>query len=212
MGNEKDFITGHSNGILIKWKFVTKEENNQINYEIKKAMEIKSNENTIFCIEYEPKLNILLSSDNHSVIIRNCYNFGFLAHIKIKEFENPINKIIKLKVFNCNLIYALVMLNDNISNEFHSYSLNGTFYKKIKGNFTDFKLTKNGNIIISDLENREIAFYKGCNFDKLFSKTFSCINDNKGVFWFEFETPNIIYLCCEDKELNSIKKVIININ
>ena len=210
--NEKDFITGHCNGKLIKWEFVAIDENNQINYEIKKILEIKSNKNTILCLEYENKLNVLLSCDSNSVIIRNYYNFEILKHIKIKEYENPINKIIKLKVFNCNLIYVLLMLNDNVSYELRCYSLNGTYYKKIKGYFMDFQLNKTGNIIINDLKNREIIFYKGCHLDKLFSKTFPFINSEKDIFLFEFENPNIIYFCHKERERYSIKKVIVDIN
>ena len=210
--NEKVFITGHFNGKLIKWELLSKSDNNQINYELKKIGEIKSNKSSIYCIEYDIKLNILLLCDNNSIIIRSYYNFEFLAHIKIKDFSNSINKIIKVKMFNCNLIYALVMLNDNNkSYELHCYSLNGAFHKKIEGNFTDFKLTKIGNIIINALNNNEIVFYKGCHLSKLYSKHFSFIHDNKNAFLFDFQNPNIIYLCCKDNEYTSIKKAIINI-
>ena len=211
--NEKFFITGHFNGKLIKWEFLSKSDNNLINYEIEKIMEIKSNKNAIYCIEYEPKLNILLSCDNNSIIIRSYYNFEFLTNIKIKDFSDSINKIVKLKMFNCNLIYTLVMLNDNSSFELHCYSLNGTFYKKIEGNFTDFKLTEVGNIIINDIKNNNIDFYKGCHLNKIYSKHFSFINDgnDKNVYLFDFQNPDIIYFCCKDNEYTSINKVLINI-
>ena len=104
------------------------------------------------------------------------------------------------------------MLNDNNkSYELHCYSLNGAFHKKIEGNFTDFKLTKIGNIIINALNNNEIVFYKGCHLSKLYSKHFSFIHDNKNAFLFDFQNPNIIYLCCKDNDYISLKKAIINI-
>ena len=203
---ENEFITGHLNGKIIKWEFATKSGNGSNDYEIKKIMEIKSNKNAILCIEYEQKLNVLLSCDNNSIVIRNYYNFEFLTLIKIKEYETTINKITKLKIFNCNLIYVLVKLNENESYELHCYSLNGTFYKKIKGYYTDFNLTKTGNIFISNLKNNEISLLKGCNLDKLFSKSFPFIEEYKSGFLFDFEIPNIIYFCHEEKENISIKK------
>ena len=110
-------------------------------------------------------------------------------------------------------VCTLVMLNDNSSFELHCYSLNGTFYKKIEGNFTDFKLTEVGTIIINDIKNNNIDFYKGCHLNKIYSKHFSFINDgnDKNVYLFDFQNPDIIYFCCKDNEYTSINKVLINI-
>ena len=170
-------------------------------------IEIKSNKNEILSIEYEQKLNVLLCSDKNSIIIRSYYDFQFLAYIKIKE-DISINKIIKTKIFNCNLIYVLVILNEKNSYELHCYSLNGTFYKKIEGNFNDFKIMKNGNIIINNLNNKELVFYKGCHFDKLFTKTFEFINKEDSICSFDFENPNIYYFCDKENDIISIKKVV----
>ena len=209
---ENEFVTGHFSGRITKWELITKINNNNTDYELKKIIQIKSNKNTILCIEYDRKLNIILCCDNNSIIIRNYYNFEFFKNIHIKKSITPINKIIKLKIFNCNLIYVLVMLNDNRMYEFHCYSLNGTFHKKIQSNFTDFKITKTGNIITNNLNNRELIFYKGCHLDILCSKSYQCISENKNRFLFDFENPNIIYLCCKQNQFTSIKKVIINTN
>ena len=206
--NEKEFITGHTNGKLIKWELLNEISNhNQNAYKIKKHIEIKSNKNEILSIEYEEKLNILLCSDKNSIIIRSYYDFQFLAYIKIKE-DISINKIIKTKIFNCNLIYVLVILNEKNSYELHCYSLNGTFYKKIEGNFNDFKIMKNGNIIINNLNNKELVFCKGCHFDKLFTKTFEFINKEDSICSFDFENPNIYYFCDKENDIISIKKVV----
>ena len=206
--NEKEFITGHLNGKLIKWELIIDSNNNNKNtYKLKKLLEIKSNKNAIFSIEYVQKLNILLSSDNNSILIRCYYDFQFLTYIKIKEDITSINKIIKTKIFNCNLIYVLVMLKENNLHELHCYSLNGTFYKKINGNFNDFKITKRGDIIINNLNNKELVFYNGCHFDKLFQKNFEFINGNVYIHSFDFENPNILYLCIKEEEMISIKKL-----
>ena len=207
--NEKEFITGHINGKLIKWELIISLNNNSQNiYKLKKHLEIKSNKNAILSIEFNQKLNILLCSDNNSILIRGYYDFQFLTYIKIKEDKISINKIIKTKIFNCNLIYVLVKLDEKDSYELHCYSLNGTFYKKIKGNFNDFKITKTGDIIINNLNNKELVFYKGCYLDKLFQKTFKFIKEDTYIISFDFKDPNILYLCNLKKEMISINKII----
>ena len=207
--NEKEFITGHINGRLIKWELITNINNNaQNNFKLKKHLEIKSNKSAILSIEYNQKLNILLCSDYNSILIRGYYDFQFSTYIKIKEDKISINKIIKTKVFNYNLIYVLAKLNEQNSYELHCYSLNGTFYKKIEGNFNDFKITKTGDIIINNLNNKELIFYKGCHLDKLFQKKFKFINEDTYISSFDFEDPNILYLCNIKKEMISINKII----
>ena len=190
-------------------ELITNINNNaQNNFKLKKHLEIKSNKSAILSIEYNQKLNILLCSDNNSILIRGYYDFQFSTYIKIKEDKISINKIIKTKVFNCNLIYVLVKLNEQNSYELHCYSLNGTFYKKIEGNFNDFKITKTGDIIINNLNNKELIFYKGCHLDKLFQKKFKFINEDTYISSFDFEDPNILYLCNIKKEMISINKII----
>ena len=177
-------------------------------YKLNKIMEIKSNNNAIKCIEYDKNLDILLICDNNSIIIRKYYNFEFLKYIRIKENNKAINKIIKIKIFNNNLIYALVQLKENNLHELQCYSLNGTFYKKIEGYFTDFKFTKSGNIIVNDLNQGKLIIYKGCIFEKIYEKSFSFVIKNE--FLFEFENPNIIYICHNENNSTYIKKDIID--
>ena len=213
--NEKEFITGHINGKLTKWELVnlSNNDNNKNDYKLKKIIEIKSNKDAVLCIEYEEQLNVILCCDNDSIIIRSYFNLEFLTYIKMKEYQVPINKIIKVKIFNCNLIYALVMISENRSYELRVYSLNGTFYKTIEGNFSDFKINKKGDIIVNDLNNKEIVFYKGCHLDKLFEKNFPSINENNIIISkFDFENPNILYLCCKEKDITSIKRAQIELN
>ena len=208
--DEREFITGHSNGKLIKWELIPVSNNNQTDYKFKKAIEIKSNKSAIFCIEYEEKLNIILVCDNNSIIIRNYYNLEFLTCIKIKENNSQINKILKVKVFNNFLIYALVKLKGNNSYELHCYSLNGAFHKKIEGNFHDFLIIKNGNIITNDLDNNQIVVYKGCNMNQLYIKDIEHTNQNIKDFSFDYENPNIIYLCRKDNKSTYIQKFLMD--
>ena len=206
--NEKEFVTGHSNGNLIKWELENSLNNNKTDYTLNKKIELKSNKNEILSIEYEQKLNILLTSDNNSIIIRNYYNFEFLTCIKIDESISQINKIIKTKIFDCNLIYVLVKLNKNKLCELHCYSLNGSFNKKIFGNFNNFDLTKNGNIITFNLDNQEIIAYKGCHMNKIFTKNIEGNNQNMNEFLFEY--PNILYLCSNDNGYTTVNKITMN--
>jgi hypothetical protein len=151
--NKSEFITGDSDGKITKWKININDANNKNDFILNRICKIKSNNNSITCLEYNEKLNILLSSDNNSVIIRNYYNLSFLAHIKIQNNLNNDNyylcNIINIKISNSNLIYVLI--KGQKMNELHCYTLNGTFCCKTEGYFYEFELTKTGNVIVTDL-------------------------------------------------------------
>ena len=206
--NEKEFITGHSDGKLIKWEIYTINNNNRLYQKIL----IKSNNNSITALEYNEKLNILLSGDNKSIIIRNYYNFEFLSYIKLNQSNNILNKIVSIKISPSNLIHVLIKINDNNSSELHCYSLNGTFSCKMEGNFTDFELTDSGNIIIGDLNNGMIKILRGYDLFKLYSKPLSSYKINKNNFNIIYENPNILYISSQEKDLCKIKRVFINKN
>ena len=209
--NEKEFITGHHDGRITKWELIINNVNNQINFSFKKICSIKSNYNCIKCLEYNYKLNILLSCDNNSIIIRNYYNFEFLTFIKINQNNNNLNSsIISIKVSNYNLIYVLIKIKEDSLYELHCYSLNGTFCCKIEGNFNEFELTNNGNIIIPDLNNRLIKVLRSYDLFLIHSKSFPFLSDNKNKFHIYYENSNIIYLCIEENDSTKIKKLQIN--
>jgi hypothetical protein len=210
--NEKEFITGHSDGKLMKWEIDKINNNNQIINRLNIIISIKSNNNCITALEYNEKLNILLSGDNKSIIIRNYYNFEFLSYIKLNQNNYVLNKIISIKISTNNLIYALININENNLSELHCYSLNGTFSCKTEGHFTDFELTDNGNIIIGDLKNGMIKILRGYDLFKIYSKPLSYYKINKNNFNIIFESPNILYENTQEKDFSIIKRIIINPN
>ena len=210
--NDKECVSGHNDGKLIKWEVKIKNTNNQINYQLIKILSIKSNINSITALEYNEKLNILLSGDNKSIIIRNYYNFEFLSFIDLNQFNNQLNTITSIKISNCNLIYALIKTNEENLYELYCYTLNGTFSCKMKGNFTDFELTDNGNVIIGDLDNGIIKILRGYDLFKIYSKPLSFYKVNKNNFNMIYESPNILYISSEEGNCAKIKKIIINRN
>ena len=176
--NKSEFTIGDSDGNLIKWKININDVNNKNNFNLNRICKIKSNNNSITCLEYIEKLNILLSSDNNSVIIRNYYNFSFLAHIQIKNNLSKDNyilcNIINIKISNSNLIYVLI--KGQKINELHCYTLNGTFCCKAEGYFSEFDLTKKGNVVVTDLnkdvDKRKIKILRAYDLYTLLTKSF----------------------------------------
>ena len=208
--NETEFVTGHHDGKLTKWVININNVNNNINYKFQK-LSINSNNNCITCLEYNYRLNILLSSDNNSIIIRNYYNLEFLTIIKIKQNNINLNSNIKsIKISNYNIIYVLIQIKEDQLYELHCYSLNGTFSCKIAGNFNQFELTHNGNIIIPDINNRLIKVLRPYDFFLIHSNSFPFIKNNKKIFHILYENSNLIYLCIEEKDSIKIKKIQIN--
>ena len=215
--NKSEFVTGDSDGKIIKWKININEINNKNKFILQKICKIKSNNNSITCLEYNEKLNILLSSDNNSVIIRNYYNLSFLAHIKIQNNLSNENyylcNIINIKISNSNLIYVLI--KGQKINELHCYTLNGTFCCKSEGYYYEFELTKIGNVIITDLnkdiDKRKIKILRAYDLSTLLTKSFAFIR-NKNPFHLHLENKNTLYLSTEGNDNTKIMKVQINRN
>ena len=215
--NRSEFITGDSDGKLTKWKLNINEVNNKNQFMLNRIIKIKSNKNSITCLEYNEKLNILLSSDNNSVVIRNYYNLSFLAYIKIQPNLNNDNyylcNIIKIKISNSDLIYVLI--KGQKMNELHCYTLNGTFCCKAEGYFYEFELTKTGNVIVTDLDKdvdkRKIKILRAYDLSTLLTKSFAFIR-NKNNFHLHLENQNILYLSTEGNDNTRIMKVQINRN
>ena len=208
---EMQFITGHNNGLLTKWEITIINSNNQIDLKLDKIHAIKSNNNCITCLEYNQKINIILSCDNIEIIIRNYYNFEFLAYIKINT-NNCLHKSINLKISNYNLIYVLIEIKKNVLYELHCYTLNGTYVCKLEGNFSEFELTNNGNIIIPDLNNRLIKIFRAYDLFLQHSNSYPFIKNNKNQFHIFYENSNNIYLSIEERDCTQIKKFQINKN
>ena len=208
--NEIEFVAGSNNGKITKWKLVTNNINNQIIFKLEKIFSIKSNESSITCLEYNQKLNILLSSDNKSIIIRKYYNFELLKAIQIKTDNIIFFNIINLKLSNYNLIYVLLELKENILYELHCYTINGTFSFRFQGNFNDFELTNSGNVILWDLNNRCLKILRSYDLYELYSNSFHFKSNNKNMFHIYYENPNNLYFTIEENDSIKIKKLEIN--
>ena len=206
--NEIQFVTGHNNGLITKWEINIINSNNQIDLKLDKIHEIKSNNNCITCLEYNQKINIILSCDNIEIIIRNYYNLEFLGYIRINT-NNCLHKSINLKISNYNLIYTLIEIKKNILYELHCYTLNGTYVCKIEGNFPDFELTNNGNILVPDLNNRLIKVLRAYDLFLLHSNSCPFIKNNNQFHIF-YENSNNIYLSIEERDCTQIKKLQLN--
>ena len=217
------FVTGHHDGFLTKWRInITNytynankghsknSSNNQSEIVLEKLFSMKSNKSCITCLYFHYKLNIILSSDNNTIIIRNYYNFEFLSLIRLNQNNNLINKIIDIKISNYNFIYILIEQKENKLHELLCYTLNGTFANKIKGNFTEFGLTNSGNVIIPDLNNRLLKVLRPYDLFLINSNSYPFTSSNKNPFHIFYENPNTIYLSIEENDTTTIKKLQIN--
>ena len=72
--------------------------NNQSEMLLEKLLSTKSNKSCITCLGFHYKLDIIISSDNDTIIIRNYYNNEFLSFIILNQ--NNINKIIDITISN----------------------------------------------------------------------------------------------------------------
>ena len=70
--NEIEFITGDNRGKLYHWKINI---DLVMKVKLKLIKTINSNKNSITAILYDERLNLIISSDNNSVIIRSFYDF-----------------------------------------------------------------------------------------------------------------------------------------
>ena len=79
--NENEFITGDNKGKLCHWKI----NSDILNIKLKLIKKVKSNCNNITAMAYNKKLNIVISTDNNSIVIRSFYDFEFLTNISIND-------------------------------------------------------------------------------------------------------------------------------
>jgi hypothetical protein len=165
---------------------------------------VKSNLNAITSLNYDERLNIIISSDANYLSIRKEYDFEYLNSIKING--NNQNKFITdVKISDFNFLYILVYNQETASYEIQGYTINGTYFGKYKGSIFNFEISKTGKIIVNELIEGQlmIRVLHPVNFDDLQIKE---MNDIKGnSFHFYFEKPNIIYYGVKDNESTKIK-------
>ena len=197
--NENEFITGDNKGKLCHWKI----NFDLLNMKLKLIKKVKSNKNNITAILYNKKLNIIISTDNNSIIIRSFYDFEFLTYIDIKDIS-PEETIVDVKCSNYDFVYVLINKGDNYQ-ELRGYSLNGICFGKYKERITNFELTKEGKILVGLTDKGMINILNPITFKETLSRFIISDETNYYFYHFYFEEPNIIYLGFKDKEGAKIK-------
>ena len=200
--NENEFITGDDKGNISHWS---------INYDIlstkiKLIKKVKSNKNNITAMHYNKKLNIIITADNNTIVIRSFYDFEFLTYIDIDDIRND-ETIVDIKCSNYDFIYVLINKLKNLQ-ELKGYSLNGICFGKIQEDITNFELTKEGKILIGLANKGWINVLHPINFKTIYSR-FIVLNEAY-FYHFYFEEPNIIFLGFKDKEGAKIKIIQLN--
>ena len=67
----------------------------------------------------------------------------------LKLNKNNLTKsIVEVKISDYDLLYALIFIEETQSYELQGFTLNGTFFNKYKGNFSNFEINRRGKIII----------------------------------------------------------------
>ena len=214
--NEKEFITGDNKGRLYHW-FIDLDD--ILNSKLKLIKRINSNYNSITSILYNEQLNIIISSDKNTVIIRNFHDFEFLTFFDIndnhknnKNNENiEINEneiIVDIKMSNYDLLYILIN-KGNDDYKLKGYSLNGICFGQFEEKITNFDLTEEGKIIVGLSNLGLINILNPINFKVLFSR-FVIPNEECYFYNFYFEKPNVLFFGYKDKEGSKIRIVVLN--
>ena len=209
--NEKEFITGDNKGILYHWKINLE---NILNIKLKLIKKVHSNNNSITSILYNDRLNIVISADNKTVIIRSFHDFEFLTFFDVFENEKACNNdeiIVDIKLSNYDLVYILINKGNN-NYKLKGYSLNGICFGKYEGKITNFELTKEGKVLVGLANMGIVNVLDPINFNVLYSRfIISSVDENECLFYhFYFEKPNIIFFGFKDHEGSKIKLITLN--
>jgi hypothetical protein len=202
--NESEFITGDIKGKICHWKI----NSDILNIKLKLIKKVKSNFNNITAMVYNKKLNIVISTDNNSIIIRSFYDFEFLTNISINDLSIE-ETIVDVKCSSYDYIYVQIYKGNNCQ-ELRGYSLNGICFGKYKDNITNFELTKEGKILVGFADKGIINVLNPINFKTIFSRFIISGEGNCYFYHFYFEEPNIIFLGFKDKEGAKIKIIQLN--
>ena len=163
--NDNVFITGHRNGVLSEWKLKvesnavtttnkSKDYNNN-NSDIKpKCVHVRSiisHERAINVIEYYARLNVLITaSDDNCIYIRKYYDFELLGYIRIPS----VYKVIEVNISSLNMVYVLCYHIEHKRNVVMGFTLNGIkFAESNEGVYTNIQFTRNGNVIVGNIDN-----------------------------------------------------------
>ena len=211
--NEKEFITGDNKGKLYHWKI---NFDNILKIKLKLIKKINSNNTSITAIVYNERLNIIISSDNNSAIIRSFYDFEFLTYINIHENEkiadnNNEELVVDIKISNYDLVYLLINKGNN-NYKLKGYSLNGICFGEYEGKITNFELTKEGRVLVGLADMGIVNVLDPIGFNVLYSRfIITSDDDTECLFYhFYFEKPNIIFFGFKDQEGSKIRLIMLN--
>ena len=200
--NNNEFITGHDNGHICKWKINYSSNEKKVGLELIRI--IKSNKNSITCLAYNEKLNIIISCDINTIMIRKNYDFEYFHCIDIENEDNYKKYIVDVKISDYNFLYALIHVEEKDSYELQGFTMNGTYFGKYCGNISNFEISQSGKIIIGDINKPTIKILHPANLIEIHSKNI----DKKGeisFYHFYFERPNIIYYGARNNDSTRIK-------
>ena len=171
---------------------------------------IKSNKGSITSLIFNERYNIIVSADNNTLMIRKNYDFEYLTSIKIENEDHLKKCIVDIKISEYDMLYASVFVEDRNAYELQGFSLNGTFFNKYKGNFSNFEINRKGKIIVSEINKPILKILDPINFNEIYSKDFSI--DGSTFFHFEFQKPNILYYGVKENDTTKIKIVYLEQN
>ena len=199
---DNEFITGHDNGRMVKWRYDFSEKNKKVHLEILSLL--KTNKNSVTSLTYNEKLNIIISSDFNTIIIRKYFDFEYLISIDIKNTENLKKSIVEVKISDYNFLYALIYIEETGSYELQGFTMNGTYFGKYNGNISSFQISQTGKIIIGDMNQSVIKVLDPTNLNEIYIKNFFIKGEN--IFYqFYFERPNVIFMGIKDNDSTRIK-------
>jgi hypothetical protein len=207
--NNKEFITGHDNGSISKWEITY--SNKEKNVELELLLSIKSNNKSITCFTYNEKINIIISCDYNTIMIRKAHDFEYLNSIDIKNDENYKKYIVDVKISDYNYLYALIYVEEKDIFEIQGYTMNGTYFGVYSGNISNFQISKTGKIIIGDTNKPIIKILDPANLTEINEIKLDIKGENT-YFYFYFESPNLIYYGVRDNDSTRIKMIFLDKN
>ena len=200
--NNNEFITGHDNGHICKWRFIYLNKEKKVELEL--LLSIKSNNKSVTCLTYNEKINIIVSCDFNTIMIRKIHDFEYLNSIDIENNENNKKYIVDVKISDYNFLYALIYVEEKDIYELQGYTINGTYFGKYTGNVSNFQITRTGKIIVAYLDEPIIRVLNPTDFTEYYKRAFT-ISGNNIFFDFYFESPNKIYYGIRDNDSTRIK-------
>ena len=205
--SNNQFITGHDNGHICKWGINYSSKDKKVELEL--LMLIKSNKKSITCLTYNGKLNIIITCDYNTIVIRKSYDLEYLNLINIENKENYKKYIVDVKISDYNFLYALIYVEEKDIYELQGFTMNGTYFGKISMNISNFQITKTGRIIVAEINEPTIKVLDPTNFTEIYQKKLNIKGENT-YYYFYFEMPNLIYYGVRNNDSSRIKMIFLD--